>query len=44
MPNNSAMGHPNAASLNSYIQHPNMLATMNGTTPTHMAYYSTNPV
>jgi hypothetical protein len=44
MPTNAAMGHPNAASLNSFIQHPNMLATINGTTATHVAYYSANPV
>jgi hypothetical protein len=42
--NSSSMGHPHAASLNTYGQHPNMLGTMNGSTPAHLAYFSGNPV
>ena len=44
IPNSSSTGQQHAVTLNSYGPHPNMLAAVNGSTQTHLAYYQTNPV
>jgi hypothetical protein len=38
------MGPQHATTLNSYPTHANMIAAANGSTPAHLAYFSTNPV
>jgi len=42
--NNSSTGPQHPATLNSYTPHANMLASVNGSTQTHLAYFTTNPV
>ena len=39
---NTTSQHP--VTLNSYPSHPNMIAAVNGSTPTHLPYFSPNPV
>ena len=39
---NTAVQHN--ATLNSYPPHPNMIAAVNGSTPTHLSYFPTNSV
>jgi hypothetical protein len=43
IPNNSSTGQQHTATTNSYTPHGNMLATVNGSTPTHLAYFQANP-
>jgi len=44
IPNTSSTGPQHPATLNSYAPHANMLAAVNGSTQTHLAYFTTNPV
>ena len=43
---NASLDHHShhAMAMNSYLQHPDMLATVNGSTAPHLAYYPANPV
>jgi hypothetical protein len=44
IPNNSSTGQQHSTTLNSFIPHANMLAAVNGSTQTHLAYFQANPV
>lgn len=44
IPNNSSTGQQHTTTLNSYTQHANMIAAVNGSTQTHLAYFPTNSV
>ncbi|CAF2403546.1 unnamed protein product [Rotaria sp. Silwood2] len=43
IPNNSSTGQQHAASLNSYTQPTNIIATVSSSTPTHLTYFQANP-
>jgi hypothetical protein len=44
IPNYPSAGQQHTTPLNSYVQHPNMLTNVNGSTSSHLAYFPTNQV